>query len=180
MEVDSADDCVGASEIEIPDFGSNIAGRGGFDDGLCMIDSIGDIGNMKAGAASRKRGGRKIKMASGGGIGSFPGGPPADLSSIGKLLLNSQIFTDCLDLSNLPAGRANQERKKKILPLSNRGNFYDEDSDGDFELDGFSPSNKNSNKDTSQGFIQLLNVGSIDGSFEGSFLYFSKITINQH
>ena len=185
MEVDSADDCVGASEIEIPDFGSNIAGRGGFDDGLCMIDSIGDIGNMKAGAASRKRGGRKIKMASGGGIGSFPGGPPADLSSIGKLLLNSQIFTDCLDLSNLPAGRANQERrkkssKKKILPLSNRGNFNDEDSDGDFELDGFSPSNKNSNKDTSQGFIQLLNVGSIDGSFEGSFLYFSKITINQH
>ena len=185
MEVDSADDCVGASEIEIPDFGSNIAGRGGFDDGLCMIDSIGDIGNMKAGAASRKRGGRKIKMASGGGIGSFPGGPPADLSSIGKLLLNSQIFTDCLDLSNLPAGRANQERrktssKKKILPLSDRGIFNDEDSDGDFELDGFSPSNKNSNKDTSQGFIQLLNVGSIDGSFEGSFLYFSKITINQH
>ena len=81
--VDSADDCVGASEIEIPDFGSNIAGRGGFDDGLCMIDSIGDIGNMKAGAASRKRGGRKIKMASGGGIGSFPGVPPADISSIG-------------------------------------------------------------------------------------------------
>ena len=56
----------------------------------------------------------------------------------------------------------------------------EEDSDGDFELDGFSPSNKNSNKDTSEGFTQLLNVGSIDGSFEGSFLYFSKITINQH
>ena len=56
----------------------------------------------------------------------------------------------------------------------------EEDSDGDFELDGFSPSNKNSNKDTSQGFMQLLDVGSIDGTFEGSFLYFSKITQTQH
>ena len=102
MEVDSADDYVGASEIETPDYGSNIAGRGGYDDGLCMIDSVGDIGNMKAGAASRRRGGRKIKMASGGGIGSFGRPPPgsicfdsADPSSIGELLLNSQIFTDC-------------------------------------------------------------------------------------
>ena len=35
-------------------------------------------------------------------------------------------------------------------------------------------------KDTSQGFMQLLDVGSIDGTFEGPFLYFSKTTINQH
>ena len=90
MEVDSADDYVGASEIETPDFGSNIAGRGGFDDGLCMIDSIGDIGNMKAGAAMRKRGGRKMRQASGGGIRTCS----MDPSSIGKILLNSQIFTD--------------------------------------------------------------------------------------
>ena len=92
MEVDSADDYVGASEIETPDFGSNIAGRGGFDDGLCMIDSIGDIGNMKAGASARKRGGRKIKQPSGGGISNCWDG--ADPSSIGETLLNSQIFTD--------------------------------------------------------------------------------------
>ena len=81
MEVDSPDDYVGASEIEIPDFGSNIAGRG-FDDGLCMIDSFGDIGNMKAGAASRKkRGGRKMKQLAGGGPFVFDS---ADPSSFGK------------------------------------------------------------------------------------------------
>ena len=53
-------------------------------------------------------------------------------------------------------------------------------SDGDFELDGYSPSNKHSTKDTSQGFMELLNVGNIDGSFEGSFLYFAKITQTLH
>ena len=30
-------------------------------------------------------------------------------------------------------------------------------------------------KDTSKGFMQLLNSGNIDGSFTGSFLYFSTI-----
>ena len=34
---------------------------------------------------------------------------------------------------------------------------------------------KKMKKDTSQGFMQLLNSGSIDGSFTGSFLYFSTI-----
>ena len=35
---------------------------------------------------------------------------------------------------------------------------------------------KISKKFTSQGFMQLLNSGSIDGSFTGMFLYFSQIT----
>ena len=35
---------------------------------------------------------------------------------------------------------------------------------------------KISKKDTSQGFMQLLNSGSIDGSFTGMFLYFPQIT----
>ena len=35
---------------------------------------------------------------------------------------------------------------------------------------------KISKKDTSQGFMQLLNSGSIDGSFTGMFLYFQQIT----
>ena len=35
---------------------------------------------------------------------------------------------------------------------------------------------KLSKKDTSQGFMQLLNSGNIDGSFTGSFLYFPQIT----
>ena len=35
---------------------------------------------------------------------------------------------------------------------------------------------KLSKKDTSQGFMQLLNSGNIDGSFTGSFLYFQQIT----
>jgi len=65
MEVDSADDTVGASDIEIPQYGSHIAGRG-FDDGLCMIDSIADISNMPAGRASSKRGGRKMRQFAGG------------------------------------------------------------------------------------------------------------------
>ena len=33
---------------------------------------------------------------------------------------------------------------------------------------------KISEKDTSQGFMQLLNSGNIDGSFTGSFLYLSR------
>ena len=33
---------------------------------------------------------------------------------------------------------------------------------------------KISKKDTSQGFMQLLNSGNIDGSFTGSFLFFHK------
>ena len=35
---------------------------------------------------------------------------------------------------------------------------------------------KISKKDTTQGFMQLLNSGSIDGSFTGMFLYFQQIT----
>ena len=46
------------------------------------------------------------------------------------------------------------------------------DSDDDFEFDGYGPDNAKSTKDTSQGFMQLLNSGNIDGSFTGSFLYF--------
>ena len=68
MEIDSAEETVGASEpdvgasdIEMFSFESHIAGRG-FDDGICMIDSIGDLSQMKAGAA-RKRGGRRIPSA---------------------------------------------------------------------------------------------------------------------
>ena len=68
MEIDSAEETVGASEpdvgasdIDMFSFESHIAGRG-FDDGICMIDSIGDLSQMKAGAA-RKRGGRRIPSA---------------------------------------------------------------------------------------------------------------------
>ena len=46
-------------------------------------------------------------------------------------------------------------------------------------LDTEMPSNrygKISKKDTSQGFMELLNSGSIDGSFTGMFLYFLQIT----
>ena len=110
MEVDSADDAVGASDIEIPQYGSHIAGRG-FDDGLCMIDSIADISNMPAGRASSRRGGRKMRQFAGG---AASGGPspssngsiffdPADPESFGefvfwlvkfnKQLLRSKQFT---------------------------------------------------------------------------------------
>ena len=85
MEVDSVDDTVGASDIEIPHYGSHIAGRG-FDDGLCMIDSIADISNMPAGRASSKRGGRKMKKSA--GEAAF-GGPPSSS--------NGSIFFDPAD-----------------------------------------------------------------------------------
>ena len=69
MEIDSAEETVGASEpdvgasdIDMFSFESHIAGRG-FDDGICMIDSIGDLSQMKAGAA-RKRGGRRYSAKS--------------------------------------------------------------------------------------------------------------------
>ena len=86
MEVDSADDTVGASDIEIPQYGSHIAGRG-FDDGLCMIDSIADISNMPAGRASSKRGGRKMKKFAGGA--AF-GGPPPPSSSNGSIFFDPE------------------------------------------------------------------------------------------
>ena len=59
--------------------------------------------------------------------------------------------------------------------------YADEDIDSVYTtlLDTKMPSDrygKISKKDTSQGFMQLLDSGSIDGSFTGMFLYFPQIT----
>ena len=51
----------------------------------------------------------------------------------------------------------------------------DRESDRDTEMHS-DRYGKISKKDTSQGFMQLLNSGSIDGSFTGMFLYFQQIT----
>ena len=152
MEIDSPEDNIGATEegIGSSDIGkfsyeSTLAGRG-FDD-FCMTDSSFDIGNMKAGAA-RKRGGRRTQNRN-------------------APLIGRTCPINRTAMPRPPGCAQSSQNLSQFQNLQSMDRFQ-----MDYQMDSHESRTKNKilNKATSPDFMQLLNSGSIYGSFEGWFL----------
>ena len=88
-----------------------------------------------------------------------PGGPGGLNQNESQMINRNQMRPQPPFMPSIPS-EINQLMPQRSRTLNN--------------IETFDRYGKKLKKDTSQGFMQLLNSGNIDGSFTGSFLYLSR------